>query len=514
LSELTEEPLVRDLLDPRNLPEKAGKVELASTHASLVFLSGDSVYKVKRAKDYGFFDYRSLAARKRFCEAEVRLNRRTAPGVYLGVLPVYRDGSGFSLTRPGEVADYAVHMCRLPAEKSALLILEAGRLGHAELDRVARRVADFYRSAEELLPDPGSLQANLRENFEQVAPFIGRTVTRELFEETRAAQERWLLQVGERASRRPARDGHGDLRLDHVYLLGDEVVIIDCIEFLDRFRIADPALDVAFLAMDLRHHGRDDLSEHFLGRFAYESDDYDLYPLADGYLSYRAWVRGKVTTFLACDPQVDARTGALKAREAESYFQLAHRALLEPRAAGRLIAVGGIIGSGKTTLAGELSRRLWAPVVSGDATRKFMAGLPHEAQAEERIYGSSFTRRMQDEILRRAAVVLSSGRTVILDSTFSSPALRARARALAVSEKLPFLFVECQAPPGVVRSRLRGRTGGVSDAREGLYPLFRGVYQPADELPAAERLVADTTRPILLTVEEIESRLAPGAVSR
>src|SRR5205814_349052 len=139
-----------------------------------------------------------------------------------------------------------------------------------------------------------------------------------------------------------------------------------------------------------------------LGRFAYHADDYDFYPLADGYVSYRAWVRGKVASFLSSDPKADRKTAARKAVEARRYFDLARGVLTQRRRKPVLLGVGGVIGSGKTTVAEGLARALSAPLVSADATRKFLAGICHEALGDERIYRQVFTSRMQEEILRRA----------------------------------------------------------------------------------------------------------------
>lgn len=489
---MLDEPLVRDLLRPENLPGSAAPVEFKFTHASTVFLKGDTVYKVKRARRYGFFDFTTREARRYFCNEEVRLNRRTAPDVYLGVVPVYRDERGHSLSRPGEIVDYAVWMRRLPDACNARERVRAGTLEHDDLDAVARRVADFHRAAEPHGDTPETLRINVRENFAGVEPFVGRFVDRALFEETRDAQAAWLDARELRLASRGARDGHGDLRLEHVYLMPGGVLLIDCVEFLPRFRIADPALDAAFLAMDLMRLDRADLAEYFLGRFAYESDDYGFFPLIDGYLSYRAWVRAKVACFVAADPHVDADTAARKAREADRLFRMA-RDVMRPRPAPTLYGVGGVIGSGKTTFAASLARRTGAVPVSADATRKFLAGLDHEEEGPPEIYSPSITARVQDEILRRAGDVLASGRPAVIDTTFGTRRLRTRARALAHLHHAPFVLYECTAPEETIRERLRERRGGVSDAREGLYARLVAAFEPVVELEPEEHRVVDTS---------------------
>jgi aminoglycoside phosphotransferase family enzyme/predicted kinase len=488
---MIDEPLVRDLLRPGSLPGRAGRPKFVATHASYVFLAGRDVYKIKRPKDYGFFDYSTLEKRKFFCGEEIRLNRRAAPGVYLGLRPVRLDRLGHSLTRGGRIVDYAVHMRRLPDSASALERVRAGRLSTKDLDLVARWIAEFYSRARAVRRGGERVREIIRENFRQVEPYAGRWMSRRLFRETRSAQERWLKENRPLLRRRTARDGHGDLRLEHVYLLPDGPAMIDCIEFSDRFRVIDPALDVAFFAMELYRHGREDLAEYFLGRFAFEADDYDLYPLIDGYLSYRAWVRGKVALFLAADPQVDRETSRAKAREGTEFFELSRRFLRRRRRRPTVVPVCGLIGSGKSTLAWELSRRRSIPVVSGDATRKFLAGLAHETRGGDRIYTPAFSRRVHREILRRAALALRARRSVILDSTFRSRELRRRARRMASSAGARFLLIECRVPEAVARRRLARRAGGVSDARAELFDRIKGTFEPVTELPASQHLVVD-----------------------
>ncbi len=501
-----EQRLIEDLKRTENLPGSADHVEFISTHISLVFRTETSVFKVKRAKNFGFLDYSTKEARERFCRAEVTLNRRTAPGVYLDVLPVYGDARGYSLTRVGDIVDHAVHMKRLPDHRSALSLLQRGHLTHENLGSLAARLARFYLGAEAGPETSGNLRASVEENFEQLRPFGWRFVSDRLLGELESLQRKWLAKWMDLLASRPSRDGHGDLRLEHVYFTPEGPIAIDCIEFLERFRIADPALDVAFLAMDLARHGRPDLGEFFLGRFAYASDDYDFFPLADGYLSYRACVRAKVACFLAGDASTAPDRVESKGREARDFLDLA-LALMGGRSARPVVfAIGGLIGSGKTTVAEQLSRSTGAPLVSADATRKFLAGIPREEKGPASIYSGPFSERVRDELLRRGARVLESGRSVILDTTFVSREYRRHARELAQRFAAAFLFVECRAPESVLRERLRGRTGGVSDAREDLLDRFLRAVEPPTELPPEERLVVDTTRSAEEAVAEIRRR--------
>jgi predicted kinase len=305
------------------------------------------------------------------------------------------------------------------------------------------------------------------------------------------------------------RDGHGDLRLEHVYFEGGNPVVLDCIEFNERFRIGDVASDVAFLAMELDGRIRCDLAESFLGRFALEFDDYDLYGVVDFYRSYRAWVRGKVAVFLATDPSTLPEKAARKAREAQALFALAEGYAHPPGPPAAVLAVGGLIGTGKTVLAEALARALALPVVESDRTRKWLAGVAPTDRAPAAAYDPDASRRTFDEVFRRAEAVLDSGRGVILDATFRVADLRRRARELAARHGCRFLFLETTCDDVTLRERLRRRAAGpsVSDATEALLDRMRQEFEPVTELAPTEHLVLRTTESTATLVETVRRAL-------
>ena len=346
--------IVHDLLRPEAYGLASGEVTLRTTHASWVFLTDRDVWKLKRPVDLGFLDFRDVESRRRACEEEVRLNRRLAPDVYLGVEPVHRTARGHALSGGGPVVDWAVHMRRLPDTASAASLLEQGRLDARSLGTVAERLADFLREARPA-PDFGkiaTLGRNLDENFAQVAPFVGDLLDQKTFDDVQAFQREELTRNAarfvERVAENRVREGHGDLRLEHVYLLPTkegppQPVVIDCIEFAERFRCGDSAAELAFLSMELESAGRPDSAAGFLARFAEASDDFGLYGVLDFYLSYRAWVRGKVAAFVAVDPSTPSTLRASKREEARRLFGLARSFSGSPLDRPFLIAVGGLI---------------------------------------------------------------------------------------------------------------------------------------------------------------------------
>jgi len=485
-----------------------------TTHLSVVRVLEHDVYKRKRPLDLGFVDFRTLEARKAACEAEVRLNARLAPDVYLGVVPVRDEGT---------IVDYAVHMRRLPDDARADEMLARGALGHAEIARVADVIAAFHAGAEggPEIARFGTAEAvayNVEENFRQTEATIGDYLSGEQAAELRAFQRGVLRErdavFAERVARGRVRDGHGDLRLEHVYFEdADAPIVIDCIEFADRFRFADVCADVAFLSMDLAAHGRVDLAEAFLAHYARASNDYDLYELVDFYESYRATVRGKVSAILARDATVDDGTRAEAARAARRAFLVAvaaeRRSILRPA----VVAVGGLIASGKSTVADLVARETSAPVVEADRTRKHMLRVPATQRLDERAWSGAYDPKLTElvyaEVLRRADVVLRTGRPVVLDASFRSPAMRRAARELAARHGVPFRFVECRAPEGTCRERLarRERETHVSDGRVAIFDAFAARYEPPRELPPEELLVLDTTRSLPETLAALRAHL-------
>jgi hypothetical protein len=505
-------------------PLAIGAVELVETHVSRVFLRGAEVIKVKKPVSLGFLDFRTLEQRKAACEAEVRLNARLAPHVYRGVVPIRLGGDGRArLGGDGPIVDWAVHMARLPDERRADVLLARGELSADMIDAVARRIAAFHAA----IPSddhatrfgaPEVIRGNVEENFAQTRGSIRRYLDASEAEEIVRWQTSFVRDhedlLLERMKKGRVRDGHGDLRLEHVYFEeGRAPTILDCIEFNERFRFADVCADVAFLSMDLAGHGRVDLAEQLLARYARASNDYDLYALVDFYESYRAFVRGKIASVTAADEGVPAAARARAEDDARRYFLLAlsadRRSLLAPA----VVAVGGILASGKSTVAERIAAETSAPVVDADRTRKGMLGVAHEQPvhtgAWRGAYDPRFTEDVYAEVLRRAGVVLASGRPVVIDASFRSRATRAAARALAVEHGVPFRFVECRASPDVCRARLarREREPGVSDGRLAIFDAFVSKFEPVTEIDAQEHVVLDTTRPWEESAARLHERL-------
>ena len=491
---------------------EAAGFELIETHISWVFLDAEEVFKVKRPVDLGFLDFTTPERRRSACDSELRLNRRLAPDVYLGVVPITIDASGVHrVGGTGAVVDWAVRMRRLAVERRADELLQAGLLTPQQVDALAIHIARFHRGVrcdEETSKhgDVETIRHNVQENFEQTRNSIGDYLSPEQACEIEAWQMETLGNDAPFRARIDAarvRDGHGDLRLEHVYFESDGAIsIIDCIEFNDRFRYGDVCSDIAFLSMDLAWHGRVDLAERFLARYARESNDYELYSVVNFYESYRAFVRGKVASLLAADTEASAESRERARREARRYFLLALAFERPPLVPPRVVAVGGLIASGKSQTSATIGDLLAAPVLSSDRTRKQSMGREAtdslSAGAWAGAYAEATTETVYDELSRLADIVLSSGRPVVIDASFRTAAMRNAARSLAIRHGVPFVMVECGAPRKVIMERLTARErAGVheSDARANLLEEFERRFEPVVELRPSEHLRLDTSGP-------------------
>jgi hypothetical protein len=345
-----------------------------------------------------------------------------------------------------------------------------------------------------------------------------------LNEEQAREIETWQLDVlrdearfQARIASKRVRDGHGDLRLEHVYFEPDgSIAIIDCVEFNDRFRFGDVCSDVAFLSMDLAWHGRVDLAERFLARYARATHDYALYSVVDFYESYRAFVRGKIASFLAADAEATTAARERAKREARRYFMLSLAFERPPLVTPRVIAVSGMIASGKSRTAAFIGERLAAPVVSSDRTRKHLMGsAPEESlhsDAWSGPYSPDMTEAVYRELFSAADTVVASGRPVVLDASFRSAEMRLAAREVATLRRVPFAMVECIAPRALLLERLTKREvrgAHESDARTNLLDEFEARFEPIDELPSSEHIRIDTSEPAEDNRRRLEALLTP-----
>jgi aminoglycoside phosphotransferase family enzyme/predicted kinase len=518
-----------DLLRPEAYVELLGPealtltVTLIETHISWVFLLGEHVFKLKRPVDFGFLDFSTQGARREACLAELRLNRRLAPGVYRDVLAITRAQDGrHRVGGEGEVSDWVVHMNRLPEAARADNLLAAGHLSDIEIDRCARTLVDFHASAAVDRAPTGfgsssAIAANVAENFEQTKNSMARYLERAQIEELQRFQSTFLAEQASRLSARVlagrVREGHGDLRLEHVYLLAERVAVIDCIEFSERFRYADVCADVAFLSMDLCEHGRLALAERLLARYALLSDDFELYALVDFYQSYRAHVRAKIATLRAVADDAEPEVREEAERAARHHYLLALSAARRSVERPCVIAVAGLIASGKSSVADRLGARLGVAVVEADRVRKSLSQVSDETPLHDAAFAGHYTQDASEAVygglFDRARAVLMSGRSVLLDASFRARAHRSAARALALEFDAAYRVIECRCTRELTLERLhqRARGSSVSDGRIAIFDEFTRRYEPICELGPDEHLLLDTSLPLEQNLERLLTAL-------
>ncbi len=325
--------LQKALLNPEIYPDRPTVIDFIETHISLLFLTGSHVYKVKKPVDFGFLDFTSIEKRRFFCEQEVILNRRLSPTIYLGVIRITEEGKRILLEGEGEPVEYAVKMKQIPAENLMDKLLKKKQVTPKMMEAVSGKLVKFYFAAEtndliNSFAKPERVKQDTDENFEQTERYIDVTISRKLHEELKNKTNEFFRTNGKIFQQRIAsdriRDCHGDLRLEHI-AWGDEISILDCIEFNERFRYTDVAADIAFLAMDLDYHGREDLSGHLIRAYVGESGDHELMEVLDFYKCYRAYVRGKVESFRLDDPHIPEGEKKEALKRAQKYFGLARR---------------------------------------------------------------------------------------------------------------------------------------------------------------------------------------------
>ena len=324
--------MIQDLLNPEAFPDRTGKVSLVQTHISLVLVADRFVYKIKKPVNFGFLDFLTLEKRAFYCRREIELNKRLARDVYVDVLPVFFDGKRYSMRdKAGKIVEYAVKMKKINSASLMKSLYEKGKLTENHLARLAGVMADFHENALrtpriDRFGEPDAFKVNTDENFAQVKKYKGLIIGEKQFN----TLERWTERFYEsnrglfhdRVERGKIRDCHGDLHMEHVCFTR-RLSIIDCIEFNDRFRYSDTVADMAFLLMDLEHHGGEFFSRRLWQDYQRLSDEKGAEELLRFYKVYRAFVRGKVNSFQVDDPGISQEAKEEAINRARKYFALA-----------------------------------------------------------------------------------------------------------------------------------------------------------------------------------------------
>ncbi len=451
---------------------------LIETHSAAVFFFGDRAFKVKKPVDLGFLDFRTLEARRVACEREVELNRRLSPDVYLGVSEVRGPD--------GEVCDYLVTMARMPEDRRLSACIERGEPVRPALSEIARQMAELH-SVESSPPltdvaTRDSVRTRWAEGLAQLAPHLGGLVDSEIGQRIEQLALRYLegrsTLFDERIEEGSVRDGHGDLQCQDIFLLRDGPRVLDCLEFDDHLRWGDVLADVGFLAMDLERLGHIELAQQFLDDYRDVSGRRWPASLAHHYLAYRSHVRAKVGVIRAAQRQL---------KVVPDEVEVLQRLCLDHLEQGRirLVIIGGLPGTGKSTLAKALGAETGAVVLRTDEIRR---GMPDEDR-----YGHNAIDGTYVEMLNEAESLLSRGEQVILDASWSDEAHRDNARIAAQRASADVVEINCVAPREVSRARILRRLDEGTDPSEATPEVADEMARRFSAWPQATAVQTDRT---------------------
>jgi aminoglycoside phosphotransferase family enzyme/predicted kinase len=512
----SQDELVSAMLEPGFYPRRPSQVTHKETHISHVFLTDDLVYKVKKAVRFSFLDYSTLGKRRHFLNEELRLNRRLAPSVYLAVMPISFDATGWRLGGWSAPAEYTLVMRRLPDRRMLPFLLDSGQLTAEMMRALAEILAPFHGGAVPVKKNagfdyPSNVQKEWAENLADLQPFFGTWIEEAGFAALQKFGAEFIDRHRDLFIRRIKdgwiRDVHGDLHCEHICFAPEGIQIFDCIEFSPQLRCCDLASEIGFLLMDLEVRGGGTFVAPFLTRYLELLQDPALRVLLPFYQCYRALVRGKVEALRS--------TGADS--QGSRYFRYALRftwSSLKPF----LVVVCGLTGSGKSTLARELGERLGLPVINSDSVRKAIAGKlgRQVVPFNEGIYSVNMTEKTYAKIVREAEKQTLEGKGAILDATFGQKKHREMIVRLAKKHKVPLLLIHCSASEAITQQRLDRRALEGKDLSDGRWEIYldqRAAYQPIEEIPSESYLELNTGAPVEQLVRASErflrSRLEP-----
>lgn len=482
---------IEELKDPAIYPEQPDSISILQTHLSVVVLSGESAYKFKKAIVLPFADFSTLEKRKYYCEEELRLNQRLCPEIYEEVVELRRNNAGnLRLDGNGEILDYAVKMRRLPGERMMDILLSENAVGAADIEAVARRVVAFHHVAERgphvtASGDPEKLRDFAIANFSETRGLFPGDLHGALAERTRRDFERNLPSLKSRAEAGYVVDGHGDLHARNICLI-EPPAIYDCIEFNPSFRCGDVATEHAFLLMDLRFRGHQDLAMIYLDKVLAESRDEGMKEVLPTLIRYRAMVRAKVSAIMAREKEFSPEDRAEATEIAGQYLRFAAASAIEEDGPWWLVFCG-LPASGKSRIAQLLvqtSRAAWS-ILSTDRIRKELAGVPSTETLLPRFYSDDFSRRTYAEVRTRAIAGTGVNSVVILDANFRGRQERALARAAAREAGARLVILHIETDERTVIERLNHRKSdprSESDADREVYEKLKSGF----EAPASE----------------------------
>ena len=441
-------------------------VEVITTHSAHVFLAGDRAYKIKRAVKYNYLDFTGLETRRKIIRRELELNAPGAPMIYDRVVAITREATGeLTFGGSGEAVEYALAMHRFAREDELDRIAEAGGLCVGIAEGLGIAVAELHANAAQRDADGaaliGEILDELAEAFEGMAEVLGAVRIAAFNEGARARSAETAPLLAARSQNGFVRRCHGDLHLKNIVMIEGRPILFDALEFDERLGTTDVFYDLAFLLMDLWHRGLPQQANAALTRYLTETEDFGGLGALPLFLAVRAAIRAMVAVQAMSDRAADGL-----ARDARAYLDQAIAFLAPPSA--RLLAIGGVSGSGKTTIAAHLAPNLGpnpgAVHLRSDLERKAMFGVDPLKPLPQEAYRPEVSREVYARMLARAEAILASGHGAILDATFISLEDRHAAEALARAQGVRFDGLWLSADPAILEARVAARKGDASDA--------------------------------------------------
>lgn len=486
-------PLIQALLEPHRYPGNVGRVDLVQTHISWVLLAGAVAYKIKKPLTLPFLDFSTLALRKKYCEEELRLNRRFAPDLYLDVVAIFNTVQGPQFEGPGPPIEYAVRMHRFDEVGLLDRVCAVGGLRVGHLSTLAEALVAFHATAQRAPPgsrygSPAEVIAQMRDNLRELMDLLSHDVganrlpALQAWTEAQFEQLTPLLQA--RLQSGWVRECHGDLHLGNLVLIDNHVQMFDCIEFSDALRWIDVASEIAFTYVDLIAHAQQGLANWFINEVWDRTGDYEAARVLRFYSVYRALVRAKVAA-------IRARQAGQDNAETMTHIMLAENLVL-PRPL-RLVITHGLSGCGKTTASNSLLQidtNACTVRLRSDTQRKRIFGLdaraPSGSGTDDGIYAPSASARTYQQLLDSSDMLLRAGWSVIVDATFLKRVDRESFRALAGRTGAAFSVLAPKATLEQLRERILARHLQGQDASEATLDVLARQMQMIEPLAPHE----------------------------
>ena len=500
-------PLIQQMLQPGFYPHSVTElVQLIQTHCSFVLLTGDYAYKIKKPVNFGFLDYSTLDNRRHWCNQELQMNQRTAPEIYLEVLPIVQIGDRFQFatdsqsSTPAEIpVEYVLKMREFPQDSLFLSLWERGILTEKIMESLGQKLARFHgttltNSYISKFGEVSQIRKTINNNYLISEKYICGPQTLIQYQETVDYTNTFFANNQDLFNRRIAdhkiRECHGDLHLRNMAFWQEKILLFDCIEFSDYFRLVDVMYDVAFTVMDLESRESRQLGNAFLNTYIEQTGDWEGLEILPLYLIRQAYVRAIVTSLMLDDAAISTAEKAEISQTAAHYYKLAWE-YTRPRE-GNLTLMSGLSGSGKSTTARYLARHTGAIHIRSDAVRKHLGGIPLNKRGGQDLYSDEMTAKTYGRLLKLGIILADKGWKVILDAKFDRHFFRTDAINRAESRNLPLKMIYCTAPIEVLRERLQQRRGDIADATVELLNSQQIAFEPFTESEQSYVKIVDT----------------------